>query len=144
MSTWMVAIATKSVRFKKRSFQQTIRRPCLRSYSRSAQKAKIARKYKWKLNQSRLQSWIMSSLRCLNRLSRDRKAVLASKPIIESHSMRLNKELRQQDTRALSRRTFSRPSAWHRYLEHRKRSKRSEIYSEAAHWFQKRLLPKSL
>ena len=81
----------------------------------------------------------MSSLRCLNHLSRDRKAVLASKPIIESHSMRLNKELRQQDTKALSRRTFSRPSAWHRYLELRKRSKRNEIYSEAVRWFQKRL-----
>ena len=82
----------------------------------------------------------MSYLRCLNRLSLDRRAVLVSKPIIESHSMRLNKELRQQDTKALSRRTFSRPSAWHRYLEHRKRSKRSEIYSEEAHWFLKRLL----
>ena len=74
----------------------------------------------------------MRYLMYLNRLCHAKRAVLASKRIIESRSMRLNKELRPQDTKVLSKRIFSRRFVWLRYLEHRK-SERSEIYSGAAH-----------
>ena len=56
--------------------------------------------------------------------------------------MQQNKEPRPQDTKVLSRRTFSRLSAWLHYLAPKK-SERSEIFNEVALWFLKRLLSKS-